>query len=140
MEKQQEQEQESHAQATYCVFKVGEKDFLLPVELVREVVDISAVFPVPTAPDYIYGVVPVRGKVIPAVDLSKVYSTGKSKSIDMRLVIVEVELELLREVVNENIGFVSNGLPYFVTFSADIPADDVIDVKNFFRTFRIKEA
>lgn len=143
MEKDKEQKQEepeATPESTYCVFKVGEKDFLLPVETVREVIDASPMFSVPLSPDYVYGVVPLRGRVIPAIDLSKVYTTGKPSYDRLKLVIVDVEVELLREVINESIGFISDGLPYFVTFSSDIPSDDILDTKNFFKTFRIKES
>ncbi len=126
-------------ESTYCVFKVGERDFLLRVEQVREVIDVSPLFPVPMAPEYIYGVVPLRGRIIPAIDLSKIYPTGEAVYNDAKLVVVDVEVELMREVINENIGFISEGLPYFVTFGSDIPADDTIDIKSFFETFRVKE-
>ncbi|GAB4419924.1 MAG: chemotaxis protein CheW [Thermodesulfovibrionales bacterium] len=126
-------------ESTYCVFKVGDKDFLLPVELVREVTDAAPLFPVPMAPEYIHGVVALRGRIIPAVDLSKIYSVGKTDYSGAKLVVVDVEVELMREVINENIGFISEGLPYFATFGSDIPVEDIIDVKDFFRNFRVKE-
>jgi len=127
-------------ESTYCVFKVGEKDFLLPVELVREIIDLSPLFPVPLAPEYVYGVIPLRGRIIPAIDLSRIYPSGKPVYSDAKLVVVDIEVELMREVINENIGFISEGLPYFATFGSDIPANDVIDIKNFFKTFRVKES
>ncbi|MBI1811144.1 MAG: chemotaxis protein CheW [Nitrospirae bacterium] len=126
-------------ESTYCVVKVGEKDFLLPVEHVREIVDLNPLYPVPTAPEYIYGVVPIRGRIVPAIDLSKIYPAGKPEYSDAKLVVVDLEVELLRETINENIGFISETLPYFVTFGSDIPADDIIHVKSFFQAFRVKE-
>ncbi|MEM4407090.1 MAG: chemotaxis protein CheW [Candidatus Methanomethylicaceae archaeon] len=135
-----EREREKAEESTYCVFKVGDRDFLLPVELVREVTDVAPLFPVPMAPEYIYGVVPLRGRIIPAIDLSKIYPTGKPAYGDAKLVVVDVEVELMREVINENIGFISEGLPYFATFGSDIPVEDIIDVKDFFRNFRVKES
>lgn len=126
-------------ESTYCVFRVGEKDFLLPKEVVREIVDLHPLFPVPMAPEYIYGVVPVRGRIIPAIDLSKIYATGKPEYSDARLVVVDLEVELLREAINENIGFISETLPYFVAFGSDILPDNIINVKSFFQTFRVKE-
>jgi len=126
-------------ESTFCIFKVGDRDFLLPVEFVREVTDASPLFPVPMSPEYIYGVVPLRGRVIPAIDLSKIYPVGKTDYSDAKLVVVNVEVELLREVINENIGFVSEGFPYFATFGSGIPLQDMIDVKDFFRNYRVKE-
>lgn len=137
--KKEEDRQFQSEESTYCVFKVGEKDFLLPIMWVKEIVDMSPLFPVPGAPDYIYGAIPLRGRIVPAIDLSKIYPTGEPSYNDAKLVVVDVEVELMREVINENIGFISETLPYFATFSSDIPAADIINVRSFFQTFRVKE-
>jgi purine-binding chemotaxis protein CheW len=115
---------------TYCVFGVGEREFLLPAEDVREVVDIARIFPIPGAPDYVYGALPLRGKIIPAVDLSKIYPIEKPSYASPKLLIVDVE--------SENIGFLSETSPFFVTFDDDIVVDDLIDIRSFFDTYRIK--
>ncbi|HMK61549.1 MAG TPA: chemotaxis protein CheW [Dissulfurispiraceae bacterium] len=115
---------------TYCVFGVGEREFLLLAEDVREVVDIARIFPIPGAPDYVYGALPLRGKIIPAVDLSKIYPIEKPSYTAPKLLIIDVE--------NENIGFLSETSPFFVTFDDDIVVDDLIDIRNFFETYRIK--
>ncbi len=115
---------------TYCVFGVGEREFLLLAEDVREVVDIARIFPIPGAPDYVYGALPLRGKIIPAVDLSKIYPIEKPSYANPKLLIVDIE--------NENIGFLSETSPFFVTFDDDIVVDDLIDIKSFFDTYRIK--
>jgi purine-binding chemotaxis protein CheW len=128
--KQEEIPQGAANQKTFCVFGVGEREFLLAAEEVREIVDISRIFPIPGAPDYIYGALPLRGKIIPAVDLSKIYPIEKPAFANPKLLIVGVE--------NENIGFLSETSPFFVTFDDDILVDDLIDTKSFFETYRIK--
>ncbi len=115
---------------TYCVFGVGEREFLLLAEDVREVVDIAKIFPVPGAPEYVYGALPLRGKIIPAVDLSKIYPIEKPSYTSPKLLIIDVD--------NENIGFLSETAPFFVSFDDDIVVDDLIDIKSFFETYRIK--
>lgn len=115
---------------TYCVFKVGEREFLLPTEVVREVLDVSLIFPMPGAPEYVCGVIPSRGRIIPAIDLAKIYPVETPSYAEARLLVVDVE--------NENIGFLSDMVPFFVTFDADIPVEDMIEVKTFFDTYRVK--
>jgi purine-binding chemotaxis protein CheW len=115
---------------TFCVFGVGEREFLLAADEVREVVDIARIFPIPGAPDYVYGALPLRGRIIPAVDLSKIYPVEKPSFTNPKLLIVDVD--------NENIGFLSETSPFFVTFDDDIIVDDLIDTKSFFETYRIK--
>ncbi|MCX7913713.1 MAG: chemotaxis protein CheW [Thermodesulfovibrionales bacterium] len=131
MVKAMEKEAGEEREITYCVFRVGEKDFLLPASVVREVVDIAKIFSIPGAPEYVYGVIPVRGKIVPAIDLSKIYPIDKPFYNDSKLIIVDVE--------NENIGFLSESAPFFLSFDADIIVEDVIDIRTFFETYRIKQ-
>lgn len=128
-----------HEEATYWVFRVGEKDFLLPIEQVKEVADISTIFPVPLAPEYVYGMIALRGKIIPAVDLSKIFKTGNPNYKNARLIVVDAEVELAREIINESIGFLSETLPYLMRCSTDIASEDILQVKKFFQNFRIKD-
>lgn len=53
----------------YMTFKLGNELFAINVEQVREVLEISTFTRVPNAPDYMRGVVNVRGAAIPVVDL-----------------------------------------------------------------------
>jgi purine-binding chemotaxis protein CheW len=115
---------------TFCVFKVGEREFLLPTEAVREVLEVSLIFPMPGAPEYVCGVIPSRGRIIPAIDLAKIYPVEQPSYSEARLLVVDVE--------NEHIGFLSDMVPYFVTFDADIPVEDMINVNTFFETYRIR--
>ncbi len=114
----------------FCVFNVGEREFLLPSAAVVEVLDISLIFPIPGAPEYVCGVVPSRGRIIPAVDLSKIYPIEKPSYTNAKLLVVDVG--------NENIGFICEAAPFFVSFDADIPVEDLIDVKTFFEKYRVK--
>ncbi len=118
-------------ETSYCVFRVGEKEFLLPTSSVREVMDVIKIFPVPGAPEYVCGAIPVRGKIVPAIDLAKIYPIEKPSYNDSKLIIVDVD--------NENIGFLSEIPPFFISFDPDIIVEDVIDIKKFFETYRIKQ-
>lgn len=53
----------------YITFKLGEELFAVNVNQVREVLEVSHITRVPTAPAHMRGVVNVRGKAIPVVDL-----------------------------------------------------------------------
>lgn len=55
--------------AQYITFKLGDELFAIDVVHVREVLELSPITRVPTAPGYMRGVVNVRGKAIPVVDL-----------------------------------------------------------------------
>ena len=52
-------------------FTIGDVDYGVPVEQVREVRDVQAVTPVPGAPSFIEGVTNLRGQIITVMDLRK---------------------------------------------------------------------
>ena len=52
-------------------FRIGRETFGLPISIVREIVRVPEITSVPNAPDYIEGVINLRGRIIPVVDLRK---------------------------------------------------------------------
>jgi len=53
----------------YLAFRLGKEDFAIQVLKVREIVGIQDITSVPHMPAYVKGVINLRGKVIPVVDL-----------------------------------------------------------------------
>ena len=52
----------------YLTFALGEERFAIPVDLVQEVVEPGHVTKVPNAPDYMLGIINLRGRVLPLLD------------------------------------------------------------------------
>jgi purine-binding chemotaxis protein CheW len=78
----------------YITFKLGDELFAIDVDQVREVLEISRITNVPTAPAYMRGVVNVRGKAIPVVDLRLRFGLPKgTDTVNSRIVVLELELE-----------------------------------------------
>lgn len=53
----------------YLTFMLGEELFGIPVLKVREIMRICPITPVPRAPAHIKGVINLRGKIVPVIDL-----------------------------------------------------------------------
>lgn len=53
----------------YLTFKLGRESYGFPVLGVREIMRLCPITPVPRMPDYIKGVINLRGKVVPILDL-----------------------------------------------------------------------
>jgi purine-binding chemotaxis protein CheW len=82
-------------------FRIGRETFGLPIALVREIVRVPEITCVPNAPDYIEGVVNLRGRIIPVVDLRKRFGQKQIESNKKnRVVVVELEGRLLGLIVN----------------------------------------
>jgi len=80
--------------AQYITFKLGDELFAINVAQVREVLELPQITKVPTAPDYMRGVVNVRGKAIPVVDLRLKFGLPSTlDTINSRIVVLELELD-----------------------------------------------
>ncbi len=79
----------------YCEFRVGDERFYIDIDNLREVTELMNVFPVPQTPQYIHGLIALRGNIIPVIDLSKIYNIPSPETGSAKLVIVEAMKEYL---------------------------------------------
>lgn len=78
----------------YLTFKLGNETFGIDVAKVREVLDFTNVTEIPRAPDFMSGVINLRGSVVPVVDLRLCFQMAKTQSTkNTCIIVVEVELE-----------------------------------------------
>lgn len=114
----------------FCVFGIGDREFLVPKESVSQIVDITKIFPIPGSPDYIVGALPSRGKIIPAIDLAKVYNVERLNYSNNKLLVLEVK--------GDKIGILSDITPFFVSFEKDIVVEDLIDPEKLYEELKVK--
>jgi purine-binding chemotaxis protein CheW len=82
-------------------FRIGRETFGLPISIVREIVRVPDITSVPNAPDYIEGVINLRGRIIPVVDLRKRFGdTSFEPNKKNRIVVVELESRAIGLIVN----------------------------------------
>jgi purine-binding chemotaxis protein CheW len=82
-------------------FRIGRETFGLPIEIVREIVRVPDITSVPNAPDYIEGVINLRGRIIPIVDLRKRFGEKTFEPHKTnRIVVVELETRAIGLLVN----------------------------------------
>lgn len=78
----------------YVTFELGETAFGIEVLKTREIVEFGRLTPVPEAPEYVNGVINLRGSVVPVVDLNKkFFKRAVEKKETTCIVIVEVEID-----------------------------------------------
>jgi purine-binding chemotaxis protein CheW len=87
-------EEESQIETTqYLTFKLSEELFALEIAKVREVLDFTSATKVPQTPDYLRGVINLRGSVVPVVDLRILFAmAGTAKTVNTCVIIVEVRV------------------------------------------------
>jgi len=72
----------------YLTFLLGSDLFGIPVNSVREVIEYKKVFKTPRVPDYIKGVINLRGEVVPIIDLTSRFYHNKSEIINTSAIVV----------------------------------------------------
>jgi purine-binding chemotaxis protein CheW len=78
----------------YLTFKLGEEMFALDIAKVREVLDFTTVTKVPRMPDFMRGVINLRGSVIPVVDLRVKFGMAVSETtVNTCIIISEVTVD-----------------------------------------------
>jgi purine-binding chemotaxis protein CheW len=78
----------------YLTFKLGNEIFATDVAKVREVLDLTDITRIPRTPEFMAGVINLRGSVVPVVDLRLCFGMSKTESTrNTCIVVVEVLLE-----------------------------------------------
>src|SRR5512147_552864 len=75
----------------YLTFKLDDEVFALDITKVREVLDFTTVTKVPRTPEFMRGVINLRGSVVPVVDLRLKF--GMTKTVNTCVIIVEVKVD-----------------------------------------------
>lgn len=82
-------------------FRIGEETFGVRIGSVREIVRVPEITSVPNAPDSIEGVINLRGKIIPVMDLRKRFGHVEVQPDKKnRILVVELDNKLLGLIVN----------------------------------------
>lgn len=78
----------------YLTFKLADETFALDVAKVREILECSTITKVPQTPDFMRGVINLRGSVVPVIDLNlKFGMMATGQTVNTCIIVVEVQLE-----------------------------------------------
>jgi len=78
----------------YLTFKLDEEVFALDVAKVREILEESSITKVPQTPDYMRGVINLRGSVVPVIDLRLKFGMSETvKTVNTCIIVTEVSMD-----------------------------------------------
>lgn len=89
------------------VFSLGQEEYAMPIDVVREITRLGEVSTIPNAPSYVCGLITIRGVAIPLIDLHvrfgidpiKMTSEGSDSQEDQNT------FALITEVHGNHVGF-----------------------------------
>lgn len=84
------------------VFRLADEDYGLNIETVREIIRLQAVTYVPDSPDFVEGLINLRGSVTPVVELRKRFGVELTEATPQtRIVVVDIGGENIGIIVDE---------------------------------------
>ncbi|WP_049630640.1 chemotaxis protein CheW [Cellvibrio sp. pealriver] len=115
----------------YLTFRIGNENYGLELSQTREIIEYSGITEVPLMPNFLRGVINLRGEVVPVIDLA-VRLGRKPIEVQKRTCIIVVELQnneqnhvlgLLADSVSEVIEMNDENIEDAPSFGANIRAD-----------------
>ena len=79
---------------TYLTFALGNEKFAIAVDYVQEIVEFGHVTKVPNAPDYMLGIINLRGRILPLLDTKlKLGLPATAQTQKSRIMVLDLVLE-----------------------------------------------
>lgn len=86
-----DEDSDSDQQQQYLTFRLGEESYALGLLSVKEIIEYGGVTQVPMMPGFVRGVINLRGRVVPVIDLAN-RLRSESAAVTRRTCIVIVEV------------------------------------------------
>ncbi len=102
----------------YLTFMLGGETFALGILNIKEIIDYGQLTEVPMMPDFVRGVINLRGSVVPVIDLQARFGKGGTQ-IHKRTGIVIVEVGEIGEEDQQDIGIIVDAVNEVVEIGDD---------------------
>lgn len=88
------EEKEKGVVHSFLSFKLGDEFFAVDVIKVIEILEVPGITKIPLAPDYMAGIINLRGKVLPLIDTKVKFGLAPIEfTVDTCIVVIEIEVE-----------------------------------------------
>lgn len=114
------EDEEDTLEDQYLIFSLGERHYGIEIRNITEIVGVQSITEVPEMPQYIIGVMNLRGKIIPLVDARLRIGLNKAEYTEKTCVVIfELEARIVGLIVDT------------VKEVINIPKDHLEDAPNF---------
>lgn len=104
----------------YLVFKLCSENYGIDIQYVKEIIELQKIISIPDMPEYIRGVINLRGMVIPVMDLRRRFHK-ETKDFDDRTCIIVIN------IFDKNTGLIVDSVDEVV----DIPEANIEPPPNY---------
>lgn len=118
----------------YLTFTLDEENYGLEILSVREIMGLLAITKVPNTPNYTKGVINIRGKVIPIIDLRLKFGMSEAKYTDQTCIIVvcigQVEIGVIVDCVSEVMDITEEEIEDTPEFGLDVDTHTILGMSK----------
>lgn len=132
-------------QNQYLTFKLSGEEFGIGILKVREIIEYTSPTQVPMVPEYIKGVINLRGNVVPVIDLKAKFNMPGSEATKRSCVVIvevtmdgeEITMGILIDAVSEVLEISPRDISPAPSFGAKINVDFIQGMARVDREFII---
>jgi purine-binding chemotaxis protein CheW len=106
-----EQDDDTNLANTFLTFSVAGEEYAVSVSCVTEIVRLPKSYSIPDVPSYVRGVINLRGKVIPLVDVRSRFAMPETEYTDRTVVVVLETGETTTGLIVDGVAEVSEIAP-----------------------------
>lgn len=134
--------EQTHTRAgKYLTFVLADEEYGLEILKVREIIQMMDITGVPNIPDYVKGVINLRGKVIPVVDQRLKFGMPEAERSDQTCIIVvnlgNVETGIIVDSVSEVLDIAEEDIDDTPAFGGSIDTDFILGIGKIGESVKI---
>lgn len=122
----------------YLTFKLGKEGYGIEILKVREIIGLMEITKVPNMPSYVLGVINLRGKIHPVVDLHAKFGMGLTEETNETcIIVVDVSHEgkpimvgILVDSVSEVLDITANEIEETPQFNISLDSQYIMGIAN----------
>ena len=121
---------QSSRSGKYLTFALADEEYGLEILKVREIISMSEITSVPKTPEFVKGVINLRGKVIPVIDLRLKFAMEEAPYTDETCIIVVdvdgLEMGIIVDHVSEVLDIAAGDIEDAPEFGANVDIDFIL--------------
>lgn len=110
------QNNENTQKGRYLIFSLGNESYGIEIQFVTEIIGMQTIFEVPEVPDYVKGIINLRGKIIPVMDV-RLRFKKEAREYNDRTCVIIIDIQEL------SIGFIVDSVSEVLTISEENMVD-----------------
>jgi purine-binding chemotaxis protein CheW len=122
----------SHDGGKFLTFFLADEEYGLEILKVQEIIGMLPITPVPRAPEFISGVINLRGKVIPVADLRLKFGMDTIEQTNETCIIVVrtegIHMGIIVDKVSEVLDIAAEDIEDAPSFGADVNTDYILGI------------